>query len=96
MCLEYFIGQIGKAAKIIDLKGDVVRAIDVLSDLLVDERIRKVPVAQVEVHAFLADIYSSLGNDLAKRNHIVKAKSVQLSEEELDLVVACMSRLDEL
>jgi hypothetical protein len=57
----YFMQQIDKAAKIIDLKGDFPRAVHVLENILLHPEIKNYPGIQVEVLVFLADIHMDVG-----------------------------------
>jgi lipopolysaccharide biosynthesis regulator YciM len=75
----YFMQQIDKAAKVIDLKGDFPRAVEVLDSILNHPEIANHPDVQVEVLAFLADIHMDVGRCEEAEFFLRRAESVSFS-----------------
>jgi hypothetical protein len=55
--MNRFLAQIGKAARLMDLKGDVKGAVTILESVLDDPEIDQYPAEKVEVIVFIADLH---------------------------------------
>ena len=88
------MGQIGKAATILDLKGDFPRAIEILESIVNhDEIIAFLPI-KIEALAFLADIHSHLEKYEKAEQYISIIDKIDLENIEPDLIHHSLLQLE--
>lgn len=74
-----FMQQIDKAAKVIDLVGDIAHAVRILQSLLDDPEIVNYPYINLEVLVFLADIQTDMGHTEEAAHLIQTAECLDFS-----------------
>jgi hypothetical protein len=74
-----FMQQIDKAAKVIDLVGDIPHAVRILQSVLDDPEIVNYPYIHLEVLVFLAGIQMDLGRTEEAKELILTAECLEFS-----------------
>ena len=82
---NYFLQQIEKAAKILDLKSDYPKAISVLNEIIHDSDIDKCRYLKFDALVFLANIYYYLEDLKNAKEYITEAEKLKLNDEEKEL-----------
>lgn len=86
--------RLDKAAKILDLLGDIPRALQVLQANLDDPEIHNHRPILLETLVFLADIHAHLGKAKEARRHILKAQNLDMDGIDPDQVAASRNKLE--
>ncbi len=75
---HFYMQQIDKAAKILDLRGDAPSAVNVLEGILNDAAIQFYPAFELEALVFLAGIYLEAGKYDEARHYIERTGRLDL------------------
>ncbi len=94
--MNRFLTQIGKAARLIDIKGDVKNALAVLESVLEDPEIDHYPAEKVEVIVFLADLHMYMHEYKKTEEYLNQIKCINLGEVGPDMVGPHLKRAHEL
>ena len=86
--------RLDKAAKILDLLGDIPHALQVLQANLEDPEIHNYKPILLETLAFLADLCAHLGKAKDARHYIDKARQLDLSGIHPALVAESIKKLE--
>jgi len=93
---QFYIQQIDKAAKLLDLRGDVPSAVNVLEGILTDPEIVYYPAFELEALVFLAGIHIEAGKIEAARRYVAQTDHLDLNAIVGEEIRACVYRLKQL
>ena len=89
--------RIGKAARLLDLKGDVEGAVALLESVVEDTRgCEHLLREHVEALVFLADVHFHCNDREAARGHLARIEAIDLGDLEQDLLDHSLRRAAEL
>lgn len=94
--MSRFLAQIGKAARLMDLKGDVEGAVTILESVLDDPEIDQYPAEKVEVIVFIADLHIHIKENKKAAKYLNRLTTLNLHPVEPDLIDPHLKRAQEL
>ncbi len=89
---HFYMQQIDKAAKILDLRGDAPYAVRVLEGILHDAEIQFYPAFELEALVFLAGIHLEAGKIFEARQYVIRAERLDLNAIVGEEIRACVYR----
>jgi hypothetical protein len=90
------MSRIGKAARLLDLRGDAGGAVEILRAVLSDPAIEQHPSQKVEALVFLAEVHSRLGDRQQAMEYLGRFEALDLALVEADLLGPHLRRAQEL